>query len=40
VHQLRWDLADANGRRIGPGVYPYRLETGNIAQAGKIIVVR
>ena len=40
AHELRWDLKDANGRRMGPGVYPYRLETGGSHLTGKITVVK
>jgi hypothetical protein len=40
AHEIRWDLRDSNGRRIGPGVYPYRLETGDSKLTGKITIIK
>jgi len=39
-HSLNWDLKDSNGRKMAPGVYAYRLETGKAALTGKITVVK
>lgn len=40
AHDFRWDLTDAGGRRMGPGVYPYRLEIGGSKLTGKITILK
>ncbi len=39
-HSWSWDLKDSSGRKMGPGVYPYRLETGGAKLSGKITVIQ
>lgn len=39
-HALRWDGTDANGRRVAPGVYRYRLRTPSFSASRTIVVVR
>jgi hypothetical protein len=39
-NSLSWDLRDSNGRKMGPGIYPYRLETGTGKLSGKITVIK
>lgn len=39
-HALRWDGADANGRKVAPGVYRYRLRTPSFSESRTIVVVR
>jgi flagellar hook capping protein FlgD len=39
-HEVRWDLADDAGRRVGPGVYLVRLRTEAGALTRKLLVVR
>ncbi|MDZ7343231.1 MAG: T9SS type A sorting domain-containing protein [candidate division KSB1 bacterium] len=39
-HQILWDLRDAAGNQIAPGLYYYRLTTGKIDLARKLVVVR
>lgn len=38
-HSWHWDIKDSSGRKMGPGVYPYRLETSGMKLNGKITVV-
>jgi hypothetical protein len=39
-HALRWDGTDANGRRVAPGVYRFRLRTPSFSESRSIVVVR
>jgi hypothetical protein len=39
-HALRWDGTDANGRRVAPGVYRYRLSTPSFSASRSVVVVR
>ena len=39
-HALRWDGTDADGRRVAPGVYRYRLRTPSFSESRAVIVVR
>ncbi len=39
-HTLRWDGRDIRGREVPAGVYFYRLEAGEAASAGKIVLTR
>jgi hypothetical protein len=39
-HDVRWDGKDASGRDVASGVYYYRVETEEDAQAGKMILLR
>jgi PA domain/FlgD Ig-like domain len=38
-HALRWDGLDAQGRRVAPGVYRYRLRTPSFSASRSIVVV-
>jgi Domain of unknown function (DUF1929)/FlgD Ig-like domain/Kelch motif len=37
-HTLNWDGRDAQGRRVSPGVYLYRMETGSFRSSRKLVV--
>ena len=39
-HRLTWDLRDAAGRRVGPGLYFVRLEAGGRSQVRRVAVVK
>lgn len=39
-HSLHWDGTDANGARVAPGVYRYRILTPSFSEARTIVVVR
>lgn len=39
-HALRWDGADASGRKVAPGVYRYRLRTPSFSESRTLVVVR
>ena len=39
AHAVEWDLRDAGGARVAPGVYVYRLEAGTFRARRKMSVV-
>jgi flagellar hook assembly protein FlgD len=39
-HELSWNGTDDAGRRVGAGVYFYRLEAGNQTLTRKLLIVR
>jgi flagellar hook assembly protein FlgD len=39
-HELIWDGADDAGRRVGPGVYFYRVRSGSFTGQKKLTVLR
>lgn len=38
-HSLSWDIRDANGARVAPGIYFFRLETPGISKTHKMLVI-
>lgn len=40
AHEFVWDGVDAAGRRVGPGIYFYRLEAPGLAHSGKLARTR
>ena len=39
-YQVEWDGKDAEGSRVGSGIYFYRLKTGNFVQVKKMVFMR
>ena len=39
-YALDWDVADADGRRLGPGLYLLRVRLGTLEHSQKLIVLR
>jgi hypothetical protein len=39
-HQVTWDGRDRAGRRVGAGVYFYRLKAGRFTETGRMVLVR
>ena len=39
-HTIQWDGKDDLGRGLAPGVYLYRIESGNFAEARKLLLLR
>jgi hypothetical protein len=37
---VRWDGRDAQGRRLPPGVYLYRLDDGSVSRSGRLVLTR
>jgi hypothetical protein len=37
---VRWDARDAQGRRLPPGVYLYRLDAGSVSRSGRLVLTR
>jgi hypothetical protein len=40
LHDLRWDLRDASGRAVAPGLYLVRAEAGAFRSVRRVVVVR
>ena len=40
THSVRWDGRDARGREAAPGIYLYRLETPEVVQSKKMVLLR
>ena len=39
-HSVRWDARDAQGRRLPPGIYLYRLDAGSVSRTGRLVLTR
>jgi hypothetical protein len=40
LHDLRWDLRDASGRAVAPGIYLVRAEAGAFRSVRRVVVLR
>ena len=40
VHSIKWDGRDGNGHAVSNGIYIYRLQSGDVSQTRKMIVLR
>jgi len=40
AHELEWDGSDAGGRRVSPGIYFTKIETGGRTLSSKVVVLR
>ncbi|MCK5050938.1 MAG: T9SS type A sorting domain-containing protein [Candidatus Cloacimonetes bacterium] len=39
-HSVIWDGSDSNGKRVGSGIYFYKMKTGNFQQTKKMILLK
>ena len=40
IYEVEWDRRDDRGRRVGPGVYFYRVKTGSEVSIGRSVVIQ
>jgi flagellar hook assembly protein FlgD len=39
-HEIRWDDRDDRGRRVVSGLYFYRVKSGNVTRARKVLLLK